>query len=325
MKVAITGGNGHIGSAIIEELIRRNYKIKALANTNKDFLLSKGIELVEGSIHDQHAVSNLLSGCDYLIHCAAIISIDGDPHGHVRKTNVEGVKNLLEVAQSKPLKRIIHVSSIHALDQLPIDEKLDENRRFVSDQAIEYDKSKRDGQLVVNEFVKAGLPIITVLPTAVYGPPNHAKCKQNSAFISMSKGKLPVVFHGGFNWVDVRDVAQSICNALHQGQIGENYILGGHYYTLKEQSKIVGTVVNKSLICVAVPIKLVKAFIPFIKTYYKITKKPASVTKESIEVLEFSNKHISSEKAIKELNHQMRSMEESIKDLLIWEKENAKK
>lgn len=322
MKVAITGGNGHIGNAIIEELIRREYSVKALVHSKSNFLESRKIETVKGSLHDEASLLELLKDCDYLIHCAAIISITGDPHGQVQKINVEGLENVLKAAKKSNLKRIIHLSSVHAYDHLPSNETMNETRHFVSDSAYSYDKSKRDGQLIARKYFEAGLPIIVVNPTSVFGPPNYAKCKQNNAFIAMSKRRIPFVFKGGYNWVDVRDIANSICNALTQGQLGESYILGGSYYTLKDLSRVVAKVSNKRIPCFEVPIGLVKTFLPVIGRYYKIMKQDPSLTRESIEILEFGNKFIDSEKAKKDLGHNPRPVDETMKDLLSWHREN---
>lgn len=322
MKVAITGGNGHIGNAVIEELIRRDYEIKALVHSKSNFLESRNIELVKGSLHDEESLLELMKDCDYLIHCAAVISINGDQNQLVQKINIEGLENVLKAAKRSHLKRIVHLSSVHAYDHLPMDQTLNETRNFVSDSAYSYDKSKRDGQLIALKYFEEGLPVIVVNPTAVFGPPNYARCKQNNAFISMAKRQIPFVFKGGYNWVDVRDIANSICNALTQGQIGESYILGGSYYTLKDLSRVVAKVSNKRIPCFEVPIGLVKSFLPIIGVYYKIRKQDPSVTRESIEILEFGNKHIESEKAKKDLGHNPRPIDETMKDLLSWHHKN---
>ena len=322
MKVAITGGNGHIGNALIEELVRRNYSIKALVHSRSNFLQNRDIEVVKGSLENIDSLRELMKECDYLIHCAAIISITGDPHGHVQNINVKGLENVLNVAKESNLKRGIHTSSVHADNHLPMNEPMNETRSFVPDTAYSYDKSKRDGQLIARKFFEEGLPIIIINPTSVFGPPNYAKCKQNNAFISMSKRRIPFVFKGGYNWVDVRDIANSICNALTQGKLGESYILGGSYYTLKDLSRSVARVSNKRIPCFEVPIGLVKFFLPLIGIYYKILKQDPSLTRESIEILEFGNKFIESEKAKQDLGHNPRPVDETMKDLLSWHREN---
>ncbi len=322
MKVAITGGNGHIGNTVILELLSRGFQINALVHINSKFLSSQPITLIHGSLNQKESLEKLMDGCDYLIHCAAVISINGDKDGRLYNTNVKALDNVFSVAMEKKLKRVIHVSSIHAYNHFPCNEELNETREFVSDNAYMYDKSKRDGQRVASEYIKKGLPIIIVNPTAVFGAPNYVNCKQNSAFISMSKRKLPFVFKGGYNWVDVKDVANSICNALSQGTVGSSYILGGSYFSLKELSKAVSTVIKKNIFCFELPIWLVKLFLPFITLYYKITGKDPSVTKESIEILQFGNKYISSLKANAELGHTARSIETTISELLQWQSTN---
>jgi dihydroflavonol-4-reductase len=322
MKVAITGGNGHIGNAVIEELIRRNHTVKALVHSKSNFLEKRNIETVKGSLHDEKALLELMNGCDYLIHCAAVISINGDQNQLVQQVNVAGLENVLKAAKQSHIKRMVHLSSVHAYNHQPVNEALNETREFVSDSAYSYDKSKRDGQLIVRRYFEEGLPVIIVNPTAVFGPPNYAQCKQNSAFIAMSRRRIPFVFKGGYNWVDVRDVANSICNALTQGKLGESYILGGNYYTLKDLSRIVSKVTGKRIPCLEVPIGLVKSFLPLIGAYYKLMKQDPSVTRESIEILEFGNRFIESEKAKRDLGHNPRPVDETMKDLVSWHREN---
>ena len=152
MKIAITGGNGHLGNAIILELLHRGYTVKALAHRSSKFLMAQGIEIVNGSIQDKQALETLMDDCDALIHCAAVISISGDKDGRVRATNVDALENVFSIALQKNMQRVIHVSSIHAFNHVPSDKTLDEQRSFVTDSAFEYDKSKRDGQLIAKKY-----------------------------------------------------------------------------------------------------------------------------------------------------------------------------
>lgn len=323
MKVAITGASGHVGITVIEELKRRGHEVIGLCFNDLDYFLANSIAYIDGNVNDRESIEKLLEGCDALIHSAAVISIDGDQQGIVRKVNVEGVRNVMQTALDLKIKRVVHISSIHAYDPIPRNEVLDETRNFVDDSAFEYDRSKRDGQLTVLEFVKKGLPAIIVNPTSVTGQPENKLSLQGKAILDIYLGKIPAIFQGGYDWVDVRDVASSVCNALTMGRIGENYLLSGKYYTMREIVTMISEVKGKEIRVFNVPVWLVKLGLPFVKLQSKITGKAPLYTNESIEILLHGNTKISHEKAKNELNHNPRPFKETLQDFVLWFKENG--
>lgn len=323
MKVAITGASGHVGITVIEELKRRGHEVIGLCFNDLDYFLANSIAYIDGNVNDRESIEKLLEGCDALIHSAAVISIDGDKQGIVRKVNVEGVRNVMQTALDLKIKRVVHISSIHAYDPIPRNEVLDETRNFVDDSAFEYDRSKRDGQLTVLEFVKKGLPAIIVNPTSVTGQPENKLSLQGKAILDIYLGKIPAIFQGGYDWVDVRDVASSVCNALTMGRIGENYLLSGKYYTMREIVTMISEVKGKEIRVFNVPVWLVKLGLPFVKLQSKITGKAPLYTNESIEILLHGNTKISHEKAKNELNHNPRPFKETLQDFVLWFKENG--
>ena len=323
MKVAITGASGHVGITVIEELKRRGHEVIGLCFNDLEYFLVNNIAYIDGNVNDRESIEKLLEGCDALIHSAAVISIDGDKQGIVRKVNVEGVRNVMQTALDLKIQRVVHISSIHAYEPIPRNEVLDETRNFVDDSAFEYDRSKRDGQLTVLEFVKKGLPAIIVNPTSVTGQPENKLSLQGKAILDIYLGKIPAIFHGGYDWVDVRDVASSVCNALTMGRIGENYLLSGKYYTMREIVTMISEVKGKEIRVFNVPVWLVKLGLPFVKLQSKITGKAPLYTNESIEILLHGNTKISHEKAKNELNHNPRPFKETLQDFVLWFKENG--
>ena len=323
MKVAITGACGHIGISIIEELDRRGIQYKALAYNDSKYLESKGIEFVTGNVNNREDIEKLLQGCDALIHSAAIISINGDKGGTVRKVNVDGVRNVMQTALDLKIKRVVHISSIHAYNALPKNEVLDENRNFVDETAFAYDQSKRDGQLVVKEMVSKGLNAIVLNPTSVTGAPENKLSYQGKAILDIYNNKIPAIFKGGFDWVDVRDIANSVCNALTMGRVGENYLLSGKYYTMRDIINIVTEVKGMKIKIPTIPVWGARAGLPFVKLGSKITGKEPLYTAESIDVLVHGNEKISHEKAKNELGYQPEfGFDHYLEKTVIWYKEN---
>lgn len=324
MKVAITGATGHIGGLIVRELHARDYSIKALVrSTDQKSLDGLPIEYIKGDLHDHDALKQLMASCDYLIHAAAVISIDGDMKGKVHQTNVEGTRAVMEGAKAAGIKRVIHLSSVHAYHQKPVHEVLDENRELVPDPTFAYDKSKREGQLIALSYASAEMDVLAVNPTSVLGPFDFKPSKLGQAIINMYSGKLPFVFAGGFDFCDARDIAHAVVNALQMGRSGEAYLLGGSYHTLTEFATAVAEVSGKKSKPLALHPFLAWMGLPVIKLLALVTRQEPLYTNEAIVAVTEGNRHISHAKASDELNYSARPLRVSLQDTMEWFRENG--
>ena len=110
-KVLVTGADGFIGSHLVEELVKKGYKVRAFVLYNSlgswgwlDHIsedIQKNIEIHSGDIRDPQSVNNSLLGIDSIIHLAALIGIPysyESPYSYV-ETNIKGTLNLLKFAR----------------------------------------------------------------------------------------------------------------------------------------------------------------------------------------------------------------------------------
>lgn len=74
MKVLVTGATGLLGSHIVYELVRRNYRIRALVRPESDLRAIEKfpVELIKGYITRKENVVKAVEGCEYVIHSAAL-------------------------------------------------------------------------------------------------------------------------------------------------------------------------------------------------------------------------------------------------------------
>ena len=307
-----------MGCTLIPELIKREYSIRALVYQDSENAQRFPVETVSGSVLNPEAVAGLVQGCDTVIHCAAIISIHGDKNGHVRKTNVEGVRNIMEASLKAGVKRVIHISSIHAYNMTPCDQHLDETREFVPVHGHAYDQSKRDGHCLALSYQDKGMEVIVMNPTSMVGPPDFKPSLMGQAICDIYSGRIPSLLPGGFDFVDVRDAANAIANAVTQGTPGQNYLIAGKWHSLKELKSIIEEVGEKKLRIPFIPVWVAKAGLPFIRSYAYVTRQQPLYSKESISALVHSNQHISSDKARKELGFMTRPLKETVSDLVQW-------
>lgn len=324
MKIALTGATGHLGSAILQQAGKRDITLKVLA---RDFhnpsLKEMPVEIIKGDLLDPVSLKDLMQDCDTLIHSAAMISVNGDPEGLVHQTNVEGTRLLMEAALQAGIKRCVHISSIHAYQQLPSSELLDEQRRPVDENAFAYDRSKFAGQQIALEANNRGMEVIVVNPTSIIGPYDFKPSLMGQVIIDLYKGRLPFIFNGGFDFCDCRDVANAILNATVMGSPGETYLLSGKWYSLKQLVQLLSKASSKKIRVMALPPLVAKAGLPFVKLLGALQGKEPLYTNEALEALFNGNRCISSNKARSALNYTTRPLEETLYDTIEWFKNKS--
>ncbi len=324
MKVAITGAAGHLGAALLRELYCRNIPVKALVR-DQDIRSCEGLhaEIVYGDMLQPGVLQNLFTGCDTVIHCAAVISVNGDKTGIVHRTNVDGTQLALDAALAAGVKRFIHISSIHAFQQQPTFEMLDEQRKNVTEKAFAYDRSKFAGQQLALAANGINMEVIVINPTSIIGPYDFKPSLMGQVLIDLYKGKLPFIFNGGFDFCDCRDVANAIVNAIGMGRPGEIYLLAGKWYNLKQLAQFLSAVSTKKISPIALSKFAAKAGLPVVKLLALIKSQEPLYTNEAVEALFEGNRFINCDKAKDELGYNCRPFEETIHDSFHWYKNNG--
>lgn len=321
MKIAITGASGHVGSNLYPELIRMGYDVKLMVHQDNHEIDHPNI--FKADITQKDEVDSFVEGADIVIHLAARISISGDPDGSVHEVNYTGTSNVVSSCIRHNIKRLVHFSTIHVFDPLPLDQSLDESRALIGNPATAYDQSKIKGEKLVLVAAADGLNAVIIAPTSIFGPNDHFPSLLGQAIIDIYKGKIPALVPGGYDFVDVRDIVKGTINAMKLGVCGEKYILSGTFLTIKELAEKIGMIGDVTTTQRVLPIWLLKALIPIFNIQSKLTNKPPLLTNESLDALVESNPYISCEKAKSELGYSVSPVDASITDTLAWFGENG--
>ena len=133
----------------------------------------------------------------------------------------------------------------------------------------------------------------------------------------VANGKLFACVKGGYDFVDVRDVADGVISACKNGINGECYILSNKYIEIKVVCDLICDVQGRKKIKMVLPIGLAKLIAPFFEVYYNLKKQTPLFTKYSLYTLS-SNANFSNEKAKEKLKFKNRNMKDTIKDTVEW-------
>ena len=319
MVIGVTGAAGHVGNVVCRILADQGHTVKAFYYKDKAGLEGVNVELCQGDVLDKESVDRFVKGCEVVIHSAAIISIHGDPTGIVFKTNTEGPRNILESCIEHGVRRLLHLSSTHAVMERPLDTPFDETRPYKQKENFAYDFSKATGEQIMLEAFRSGRIDGCVLrPSSVVGVHDYKPSKIGTALLDFYNRKIPMLPEGGYNFIDVRDVSQTIVNAIEKGRTGEIYLMSGEYYSLKDFAKEVQDASGVKTPKRVMPYWFLKMILPFVILWGKITKAAPVFTIEAITALKLGHPNMSNQKASEELGHQVRPLSETLKDFYQW-------
>jgi dihydroflavonol-4-reductase len=233
----VTGATGFIGSAVVRRLLARGRAVRAYVEpgATRQNLDGLDVEVVEGDIGDRQAVGRALEGASALYHLAAIYKLWLPDNALMYEVNVEGTKTVLFAALRAGVGKVVYTSSIAAVGRPDQGDLADETTAFnLWDESNHYVRSKWLSERDALRFAREGLPLVVVNPAFPFGARDIAPTPTGRFIADALAGRVPGYTDGGFNAVDVEDVAEGHILAEERGRVGERYILGEHNVTYKE-------------------------------------------------------------------------------------------
>ncbi len=233
MNCFVTGASGFVGSNLVHELVARGHRVKALLRPGADErgLADVKYERVTGDLQDSNFLTHEMAGCDWCFHVAASYQLWLRDYSAMYRSNVAGTSNILEAAGRAGCKRIVYTSTVGCIG-LPKEEhgkfKPTDETALVSEAQMSshYKRSKWQAEQIAAAFVRKGLPIVIVNPSAPVGPGDVKPTPTGQFIVDFLNRQLPAYLETGLNWVHVRDVAVGHILAAEKGELGQRYILG---------------------------------------------------------------------------------------------------
>ncbi|MBJ8342353.1 NAD-dependent epimerase/dehydratase family protein [Antrihabitans sp. YC3-6] len=315
MTVAVTGASGYLGVNLVRQLVADGETVRALDVARSPHFPS-GVEFRKANVLDPESIRAALTGVDTVYHLVAKITLS-EQDEIAWRLNVDGARNTAEAALAAGVRRYVHCSSIHAFDQYRCQEIDETSPRSEDGKIPVYDRSKWAGEQQVQEVVKAGLDAVICNPTGVYGPTDFGMAglsRINGLIAMATRGRMPVTLEGGFDLVDVRDVATGLVAAADRGRTGENYLLAGEFCVMADVFRRAAKKAGRSGRIAAVPLRAVLPMIPIAE---RIGKRFGSdlISAGSLAAL-VASPRIDNAKAVTELGYRARTSAQTVDDLV---------
>lgn len=243
-RLLVTGGAGFIGSNFVRYMLEKypDYAITVLdkltyagnlanlADIEEKYGPQNRYRFVKGDIADPAAVKDAMAGCKYVLNFAAESHVDRsiEEPGQFILTDVYGTYILLEEARQQGVARFLQVSTDEIYGHVPSGSSVETDK---AEPRSPYSASKAGGELIAHAyFVTYGLPVVITRGSNNYGPFQYPE-KLIPLFITNALEDIPVPVYGDGlqirDWIYVLDHCSGIDTALHKGQPGEAYNVGG--------------------------------------------------------------------------------------------------
>lgn len=317
----VTGACGHLGGTLVRLLERTGAQVRGLRLPSEQARDRAHVTYYPGDVRDRDSLRPLfrgLAGREVVVfHTAAIVDISGEVTPQMHDVNVNGTKNILALCREYGVKRLVYVSSVHAIPEKDGCAVLREVDRFSPQQVTGgYAKTKAEATQAVLDAAAQGLDAVVVHPSGILGPFDGTGNHLVQLVKEYAIGKLPACVKGGYDFVDVRDVAAGCLAAAEKGRSGQCYILSNRHYEVKEVLAMAKTLCHGRRLPV-LPMWMAQAAEPLLGWVARVKKQRPLYTKYSLYTLR-SNDRFDHGKATAELGYRPRDLRQTVRDTLRW-------
>ena len=237
-RVLVTGGTGMVGSCIVQSLLARSYRVRALVRSPDKgrAVLPAACELVQGDVTAPDTLGPAVEGCEWVFHAA------GFPEQWMRdpaafdRINAEGTANMVAAARAAGVKRFLLTSTIDVFTWRE-GQTYDESELDPEPKQTPYERSKQRADRIVADAIAGGLDAVFLHPSGVYGPAPSDSPGTNDLIVKLAHGKVPALLPGGYPVVFAPDVGEGHVLAAERAAAGARFILSERYYPLTDLAR----------------------------------------------------------------------------------------
>jgi len=314
----ITGAAGHLAGAVIRKLRQKGCFMRGLVLPGEEGKDDRYISYFRGDVTRPETLDAFFSCPDgvqiVVLHLAALISLQEKVSPRLWDVNVNGTHNIIEKCRQYGVARLVYVSSVHAIAQTSAGAVISETDRFCP-QEVEgaYAATKAQATRMVLDAGRNGLDVVVLHPSGITGPGDRGRNHLVQLALMYLQRKLPMGVRGGYDMVDVRDVADGIIAAVDRGRSGECYLLSNRYVSIPEILENLRLATCRRIRKYCCPLWFAALVAPLAEAWAKITGTRALFTRFSIRTLG-TNRRFCHDKATRELGFRPRDIRETIND-----------
>ena len=261
-KILVTGADGFIGSHLTEELVRRGHDVRAFVLYNSfnswgwldhaEPGIRKNLDIFAGDIRDPHGVRKAMTGCDVVLHLAALIAIPYSYHSPDTyvDTNVKGTLNIVQAARELGIAKVVHTSTSEVYGTarfVPITEE----HPLQGQSPYSASKIGAD-QIAMSFYLSFNTPVAIIRPFNTYGPRQSARAVIPTIITQIAAGQRRLKLgslHPTRDFNYVKDTVRGfIAIAESDRSVGEVINIGSNFeISIGDTVSLIGEVMGAQL------------------------------------------------------------------------------
>ena len=321
MKALVTGAAGFIGSNVVRALVGDGHDVRALhlptENTRNLDVLE--VERVAGDVTDRSSLATAMKGCDVVFHLAAIYALwTPDGGERMRRVNIDGTRNVLELARAGNVRRVVYTSSIARFGGQGMACRATEASPFVLGRTGDPYATSKGAAHEVAVKAAADQDVVIVAPCGPIGPGDIGPTPTGRLLLSSLEMPFVLTARTMTNFVDVRDVARAHVLAAERGVRGETYLLGHRDVWMEDIARMAIRASGRDKPILVAPFaaaaiggRVARAVAD------RITHRPPLFTPEAVRIARLGLRADCS-KAVRELGMPQSPLEQAVVDALEW-------
>ncbi|MEY3052168.1 MAG: hypothetical protein RLY31_1953 [Bacteroidota bacterium] len=325
MKYLVTGATGFIGGALCKALADEGHEVRALyRNPSRATPLQtvEGVRLFQGDILHPESLRLPMRGCDGVFHVAAYAKPWARHADTYFRFNVQGAKHVFHAARAAAVRRVVFTSTAGVINPStipgqPTDEQTPRSVPYFTD----YDRSKSEAENLAADMAKAGMEVVTVCPSRVFGPGELSESNGVTRMIRFFlQGRFRTIPGSGRsigNYVFIDDVVRGHLLAMEAGRNGERYILGGENVSFNAFFDLLSDVSGCRISMVRLPVPLILLAAHGMEAWARLTGTPPLLTPPWVRKYLY-HWELSIEKARTELGYRPLPLAEGLDRTIDW-------
>jgi dihydroflavonol-4-reductase len=313
----VIGANGFLGSHVTRQLVADGADVRAVVRPTANTRAIDDLALTrfQGDVFDTATLREAMNGVDDVYYCVVDTRAwlrDPSPLFH---TNVEGLRNVLDVAvKEADLRRFIFTSTYATVGRrhgrVATEEDVIDSRGLTP-----YVQSRVQAENLVMRYVaEAGLPAVAMCVSTTYGSGDWGRTPHGAFIAGAVFGTLPFLMDGiQLEVVGVDDAARAMILAAEYGRIGERYLVSERMIPLKEVVRIAADAAGVPPPQRSISVPMLYALGALGSLRARVTGKDAELSLASVRMMR-AEAAVDSSKAMRELGWQPRPVEESIRE-----------
>ncbi|CAN5587748.1 NAD-dependent epimerase/dehydratase family protein [soil metagenome] len=260
-KKLVIGASGFLGSHVTRQLVAGGADVRVMLRKTS---VTRGIddlplECCYGDVFDDDALRAAMAGCDVVYYCVVDARMYLRDPAPLFRTNVEGLRHVLDAALAVGIPRFVFTSTIATLaisDTRPVTE--DDPHNWTG--GGPYVDSRVAAENLVLQYARdRGLPAVALCISTTYGPGDWAPTPHGRALAEVAAGRMPVNLPFPLELVGIEDAARAMLLAAEHGRLGERYIVSDKYMSSRTVNEIAAKAVGVKPPRITVPAPVIYA------------------------------------------------------------------